>query len=100
MKDARRVLESRFERISKNTDFCNLGKKTVYKRICGKYGDYGHSSNKNCSNSNKNNNKIFLGRVPTTTAGRAAPMIILPETNLASSRSATDVADKVIYRGA
>ena len=61
MENVRRVLDSRFERISKNTDvFDDSGEKAFaawakkqYKGICGKCGEYGHSSN-NCPNSKPN----------------------------------------------
>ena len=61
MEDARRVLDSRFWRFSKNTDISDdsgekafaAWAKNQYKEICGKCGEYGHSSN-NCPNQKQN----------------------------------------------
>ena len=61
MENVRRVLDSRFERLSKNMDISNdSGEKAFaawakkqYKGICGKCGEYGHSSN-NCPNHKQN----------------------------------------------
>ena len=65
MENFRRVLDSRYERLSKNTDvldesgekaFAAWAKKQ-YKGICGKCGEYGHSSN-NCPKSKPNRFQI------------------------------------------
>ena len=66
MEDVRRVLDSRFERLSKNTDTSeDAGEKAFtawakkqYKGICGKYGECDYSF-KNCPNHNEINNNIF-----------------------------------------
>ena len=65
MEDVRRVLDSRFECVSKNTDISEDEKafaawaKKQYKGICGKCGEYGHSSN-NCPNHNKNTGVLYI----------------------------------------
>ena len=56
----RRVLDSQFERLSKKADSMEEDKafmswaRKQYKGICGKCGEYGHSSS-NCPKNNNNN---------------------------------------------
>ena len=89
MENVRRVLDSRLDK----KDFAALAKKQ-YKGVCGKYGEYIRFL------TTVNTTTYFsLSRVPMAPTSQVTPITILPETNLAPTRSATDATDTVIIAG-
>ena len=113
MENVRRVLGSRFERLSKNTDISNDSRekafaawaKKQYKGICGEFGEYGHSSN-NCPNHKQNrfnsqtqnqgnnrsrslDNKPSRDEKHTTKFATGAEDAVTPRRNARASRSAS-----------
>ena len=78
MEDVRRVLDSRFERLSKKVDSLEEDKafmswaKKQYTHICGKCGEYGHSSSNCTKNSTNNNNNRFKSQNNTNSNNRSS----------------------------
>ena len=78
MEDVRRVLDSRFERFSKKVDSLEEDKpfvswtKKQYKGICGKCGEYGHSSSNCTKNSTNNNNNRFKSQNNNSSNNRSS----------------------------
>ena len=106
MEDVRRVLDSRFERLSKHTDISdNTGEKAFtawvkkqYKGICGKCGEYGHSSN-NCPNCKQNTDNRFQSQTQSQGNNRSRALIVgLPESETRLTRYATGVEDTITPR--
>ena len=78
MEDVRRVLDSRFERLSKKVDSLEEDKafmswaKKQYKGIREKCGEYGHSSSNCTKNSTNNNNYRFKPQNNTNSNNRSS----------------------------
>ena len=107
MENVRRVLDSRFERLSKNTDvFDESGEKVFaawakkqYNGICGKCGEYGHLSN-NCPKSKPNRFKSQNnGDDKSSNSKRPPPGTARPQTRSAAGADGTVTPPNIARAG-